>query len=90
MIISDLFQTLSHPTRTATLEILSRFYPTPVSLTAIAKTLNLSLYHVSKHVTELEKKGFVLKKELGQYVAIHLKQEPLIEIEKFLKILRKD
>lgn len=88
--LSDIFQSLSHPTRLAALEIIASFHPVPCSLTCVAKSLNLPLHHVSKHVSELEKKGWISKKEFAQYVALRLLPENLVECEKYLKILKKE
>ncbi len=88
--LDEIFSSLSHPTRLATLEIIASFHPTPCSLTCVAKSLGLPLAQVSKHASDLEKKGWITKTEFAQYVALRLRQDNLNECEMYLKTLRKD
>ncbi|HEX4330657.1 MAG TPA: metalloregulator ArsR/SmtB family transcription factor [Usitatibacter sp.] len=72
--LSDVLDAISHPSRRAILDRLSRG---PARVTQIAEPFDMSLNAVSKHLKVLEAAGLVRREVQGREHLIELRGEPL-------------
>ena len=72
---------LSHPTRRAIIERLTRG---PARFTEIAKPFDTALNAVTKHLKLLERAGLIRRERRGREVLISFRGEPLREIAEWV------
>lgn len=75
--LSDVLTAISHPTRRAMLEQLTRG---PARFTDIAAPYDTALNSVTKHLKLLERAGLVERKKQGREVFISFQAEPLQQV----------
>ena len=75
--LTDVMTALSHPTRRAILEQLSRG---PTRFLDIAEPLDVTLNAVTKHLKLLERAGLIERRKQGREVYTSLRAEPLKEV----------
>ena len=79
--LSSVLGAVSHPSRRAILQRLSRG---PARVTEIAAPFDLSLNAVSKHLKVLEAAGLIRREILGRDHVIELEAAPLREISRWV------
>ncbi|MBT2185468.1 ArsR/SmtB family transcription factor [Sphingobium nicotianae] len=82
-----LFDALGDPTRRA---IVSRIARGPVSVSALATPLGISLTAVGQHLRLLEKAGLVLSEKQGRTRSCALRPEGLRAVEQWAQACRKE
>ncbi len=82
-----LFDALGDPTRRA---IISRIARGPVSVSALASPLGISLTAVGQHLRLLEKAGLVLSEKQGRTRSCALRPEGLRAVEHWAQTCRRD
>src|SRR6185437_1450060 len=79
--LSDVLTAISHPTRRAILERLTKG---PSRFVDIAEPFNTALNAVTKHLKLLERAGLISREKQGREVYISLRAEPLGEVAKWV------
>jgi DNA-binding transcriptional ArsR family regulator len=75
--LTDVLAAISHPTRRAIIEQLTKG---PARFLDVAKPFDTALNSVTKHLKFLERAGLIERKKQGREVLISLRGEPLQEI----------
>jgi DNA-binding transcriptional ArsR family regulator len=75
--LTDVLAAISHPTRRAIIEQLSKG---PARFLDVAKPFDTALNAVTKHLKLLERAGLIERKKQGREVLISLKGNPLGEV----------
>ncbi len=75
--LTDVLNALSHPTRRAIIERLSKG---PARFLDVAKPFDTALNAVTKHLKILERAGLIERKKQGREVLISFRGEPLQEV----------
>jgi DNA-binding transcriptional ArsR family regulator len=75
--LTDVLGAISHPTRRAIIEQLSKG---PARFLDIAEPFDTALNSVTKHLKLLERAGLIERKKRGREVLISLRGEPLREV----------
>ena len=79
--LSDVLTAISHPTRRAIIEQLTKG---PARFLEIAKPYDTALNSVSKHLKLLERAGLIERDKLGREVYISLRGEGLEQVSKWV------
>ena len=79
--LSSVLGALSHPSRRAILDRLSRG---PARVTEIAEPFDMSLNAVSKHLKVLEAAGLIRREVLGREHVIEFEAAPLREVSRWV------
>jgi DNA-binding transcriptional ArsR family regulator len=75
--LTDVLTAISHPTRRAIIEQLSRG---PARFLDIAESFDTALNAVTKHLKMLERAGLIERRKQGREVLISFRAEPLREV----------
>ena len=79
---ADIFQALTHPTRIAILENLSR---DELSAGALIERLGMEQANVSQHLAILRSKGLVLNRKSGNQVFYSMRDPIIVEVLELMK-----
>ncbi|HVY85502.1 MAG TPA: metalloregulator ArsR/SmtB family transcription factor [Caulobacterales bacterium] len=83
--LDHVFQALADPTRRAVVERLSRG---PMSVSALAKPLDMSLPAVMQHLQVLEESGLVRSEKIGRVRTCRIEPKALQLLEKWISARR--
>lgn len=86
-LLSDIFHSLSDPTRR---KILDRLSQKPLTVSEIAKPYRISLVAISKHLKVLERAKLIRRQKMGREYMIRLHPQPLREAYKYIESYKKD
>ncbi|SRR5258708_7943791 len=79
--LTDVLAAISHPTRRAIIEQLSKG---PARFLDVAKPFDTALNSVTKHLKLLERAGLIERRKQGREVLISFRGEPLLELVKWV------
>ena len=85
--LSDIFRSLSDPTRRKILELLSR---EPLTVSQIKKPFKISLVAISKHLKVLERAKLIRRQKMGREHMIRFHPQPLRDAYRYIENYKKD
>ena len=86
LVLDQVFQALSNPTRR---DVLARLGRGPAAMTELAKPFQMALPSFLQHLQVLEKCGLVRSRKTGRVRVFELEPQPLQEAEDWMKTQRR-
>jgi len=87
MFLSEVFHSLSDPTRRKILEGLSK---RPLTVSEIKAPFRISLVAISKHLKVLERAKLIRRQKMGREHMIRLHPQPLRDAHRYIESFKKD